>query len=73
MRTEASSQPTDEPKRAQDEGVRAGLKELSNWPTYPQLYVRGELLGGCDIVLEMKEAGELKGTVQEMLHRMDVA
>eukprot|EP00198_Chlamydomonas_reinhardtii_P014360 XP_001703697.1 glutaredoxin, CGFS type [Chlamydomonas reinhardtii] len=56
-----------------DEAVRQGLKEYSNWPTYPQLYVRGELLGGCDIVLEMKAAGELGSTVQEMLHRMDVA
>lgn len=37
-----------------------GLQELSQWPTYPQLYVGGELLGGCDIVLEMHEAGELQ-------------
>jgi len=44
-----------------DEAVRQGLKEYSNWPTYPQLYVNGELLGGCDIVLELAEAGELKG------------
>jgi glutaredoxin-related protein len=35
-----------------------------------QVYVRGELLGGCDIVLEMKAAGELKGAVEEMMHRM---
>lgn len=49
--------------------MRQGLKELSHWPTYPQLYVNGELLGGCDIVLEMAAAGELKGGVQEMLHR----
>ncbi len=39
---------------SQDEGVRAKLKEYSNWPTYPQLYVKGELLGGCDIIMEMK-------------------
>ena len=43
-----------------DETVRQGLKTYSNWPTFPQLYVQGELLGGCDIVLEMKENGELK-------------
>ena len=44
-----------------DEGVRQGLKEYSNWPTYPQLYVKGELLGGCDIVLEMQVgAGSFK-------------
>lgn len=40
--------------------VRAGLKEFSNWPTYPQVYVKGKLLGGLDIVKEMKEEGELK-------------
>lgn len=43
-----------------DEQVRQGLKEYSNWPTYPQLYVDGELLGGCDIILEMAASGELK-------------
>ncbi|GBF98819.1 monothiol glutaredoxin [Raphidocelis subcapitata] len=52
-----------------DEAVRQGLKEYSHWPTYPQLYVNGELLGGCDIVLEMAAGGELKGGVDEMLHR----
>eukprot|EP00877_Chromochloris_zofingiensis_P004650 jgi/Chrzof1/14186/Cz08g28180.t1 len=53
----------------QDEAVRQGLKELSNWPTYPQLFVQGELLGGCDIVLEMHNNKELKGAVEEMMHR----
>ena len=43
-----------------DEDVRQGLKAFSNWPTYPQLYHKGELLGGCDIVLEMAESGEMK-------------
>lgn len=42
-----------------DQAVRQGLKEYSNWPTYPQLYVGGELLGGCDIILEMAQTGEL--------------
>lgn len=46
-----------------DEEIRQGLKNISNWPTYPQLYVKGELLGGCDIVLEMKEAGELANLI----------
>ena len=41
-----------------DEEVRQGLKEYSQWPTYPQLYVKGELLGGCDVILEMQEDGE---------------
>ncbi|XP_013881872.1 glutaredoxin 3 [Austrofundulus limnaeus] len=43
----------------QDEEVRQGLKTYSNWPTYPQLYVKGELIGGLDIVKELKESGEL--------------
>ncbi|XP_078499618.1 glutaredoxin-3 isoform X1 [Lissotriton helveticus] len=43
----------------EDEEVRQGLKTYSNWPTFPQLYVKGELIGGLDIVKEMKESGEL--------------
>jgi monothiol glutaredoxin len=42
-----------------DQELRGGLKEFSNWPTFPQLYVKGEFVGGCDIVREMYEAGEL--------------
>ena len=45
-----------------DDGVRNGIKEFSNWPTIPQLYVKGEFIGGCDIVREMFEAGELQET-----------
>ena len=45
-----------------DDGVRNGIKEFSNWPTIPQLYVKGEFSGGCDIVREMFEAGELQET-----------
>ncbi|CAM9236517.1 unnamed protein product [Chrysoparadoxa australica] len=44
----------------EDQDIRAALKTYSDWPTYPQLYVKGELLGGLDIVAEMKEKGELK-------------
>ena len=44
-----------------DEDVRQGLKTFSNWPTYPQLYAGGELVGGCDIILEMAANGELAG------------
>jgi monothiol glutaredoxin len=40
--------------------IRERLKQIANWPTYPQLYVKGELVGGCDIMTEMHEAGELK-------------
>ena len=43
-----------------DDAVRNGIKEFSNWPTIPQLYVKGEFVGGCDIVREMFEAGELQ-------------
>ncbi len=44
----------------EDEEVRQGLKEYSSWPTFPQLYVKGELIGGSDIVVEMYHSGELK-------------
>jgi monothiol glutaredoxin len=43
-----------------DPAVRQGIKDFSNWPTIPQLYVEGEFLGGCDIVTEMYQAGELQ-------------
>ena len=42
-----------------DPGLREGIKKFSNWPTIPQLYVKGEFVGGCDIVREMYETGEL--------------
>jgi monothiol glutaredoxin len=42
-----------------DDELRQGIKEFSNWPTIPQLYVKGELVGGCDIVREMYQSGEL--------------
>ena len=43
-----------------DEEVRQGIKDFSNWPTVPQLYVKGEFIGGADIIGEMHESGELK-------------
>jgi monothiol glutaredoxin len=45
--------------------VRNGIKAYSNWPTIPQLYVKGEFVGGCDIVREMFQAGELQGLLKE--------
>lgn len=48
-----------------DEEVRQGLKTFSNWPTYPQLYVKGELIGGLDIVKELQESGELKSILED--------
>ena len=49
----------------EDPELREALKAHSNWPTYPQLYVNGELLGGCDIVLDMYRKGELKQVLSE--------
>ena len=49
----------------EDPEVREGLKEYSNWPTFPQLYVKGELIGGCDIVIEMYQSGELQKLLGE--------
>ena len=43
----------------QDQGIRQGIKQYSDWPTIPQLYVKGEFVGGSDIMMEMYEAGEL--------------
>lgn len=44
----------------QDQAIRQGIKEFSDWPTIPQLYVKGEFVGGSDIMMEMYEAGELQ-------------
>ena len=48
-----------------DPGIRQGIKEFSNWPTIPQLYVKGEFVGGCDIVREMFESGELSELLKD--------
>ena len=48
----------------EDPDIRQGVKEYANWPTIPQLYVKGEFVGGCDIVREMFESGELKDLLQ---------
>ncbi|MDZ7627377.1 MAG: Grx4 family monothiol glutaredoxin [Parvularculaceae bacterium] len=48
-----------------DPGLRQGIKDFSDWPTIPQLYVKGEFVGGCDIVREMFENGELKKYLME--------
>ena len=49
----------------EDEGVRQGIKEFSDWPTIPQLYVKGEFVGGCDIITEMTLSGELDQLFEE--------
>jgi monothiol glutaredoxin len=48
----------------EDPEIREGLKAYANWPTFPQLYVDGELVGGCDITVELYESGELKKIVE---------
>ena len=47
----------------EDDSIRQGIKEYSNWPTIPQLYVKGEFIGGSDIMMEMYESGELQQVV----------
>ena len=50
-----------------DAEIRQGIKEYSNWPTIPQLYVKGEFVGGSDIMMEMYESGELQTVLDERL------
>ncbi len=49
----------------EDENLRQGIKDFSDWPTIPQLYIKGEFIGGCDIVKELFEKGELKKLLTE--------
>ena len=49
----------------EDENIRQGIKDYSDWPTIPQLYIKGEFIGGCDIVKEMFEKGELKTLLEK--------
>ena len=49
----------------EDNEIREGIKEFSEWPTIPQLYIKGEFIGGCDIIKEMYENGELKKKLEE--------
>ncbi len=51
----------------EDDDVRQGVKDYANWPTIPQLYVRGEFVGGSDIMMEMFESGELKQVLDKAL------
>ncbi len=49
----------------ENDGLRDGIKSYSNWPTIPQLYVKGEFVGGCDIIREMFQAGELQSLLKD--------
>ena len=52
------------PRGMQDDEVREGLKEFSGWPTYPQLYAHGDLVGGADIIAELAQGGELRSALE---------
>ncbi len=56
-----------------DDELRQGIKEFSNWPTIPQLYVKGEFVGGCDIIREMYQSGELATFLQDKGVETEVA
>ena len=49
----------------EDEAIRQGIKDYANWPTIPQLYVKGEFIGGCDIIREMYQSGELQALLND--------
>ena len=49
-----------------DEEIRNGVKEYANWPTIPQLYIKGEFVGGCDIMKEMYQSGEMKKQLENL-------
>ena len=53
--------------------IRARLPEVSDWPTFPQLFVAGELVGGCDIITEMYQSGELQPLVREAVGKIEEA
>ena len=54
----------------EDPEIRANLPRYSNWPTFPQLFINGELIGGCDITLELYESGELERMVKDVHHKV---
>lgn len=58
-------QPYESANILEDNDLRQGLKEFSSWPTFPQVYIDGEFIGGCDIVMELNNRGELAQIVQE--------
>ena len=52
----------------EDENIRQGIKDYSDWPTIPQLYIKKEFVGGCDIIKEMFESGDLKKLLLSLIH-----
>ncbi len=63
----AIGQPYETENILEDGDLRQGLKEFSSWPTFPQIYVGGEFVGGCDIVMELNNRGELAQIVQDAI------
>ncbi|WP_271254743.1 Grx4 family monothiol glutaredoxin [Pseudanabaena sp. Chao 1811] len=63
----ALGQPYESANILEDNDLRQGLKEFSSWPTFPQVYIDGEFIGGCDIVMELNNRGELAQIVQEAI------
>jgi len=63
----AIGQPYETENILEDGDLRQGLKEFSSWPTFPQIYVGGEFVGGCDIVMELNSRGELAQIVQDAI------
>ncbi|MGH8541178.1 MAG: Grx4 family monothiol glutaredoxin [Stenotrophobium sp.] len=57
----------------EDEEIRRALPRFANWPTFPQLYVKGELIGGCDITLDLFQSGDLKKMLDEVVSGKKVA
>lgn len=57
----------------EDEGVYRALPKYANWPTFPQLYVKGELIGGCDITLDLHQSGELAKMLKEAVGQKKAA
>ena len=65
----ALGQPYETENILEDGELRQGLKEFSSWPTFPQVYIDGEFVGGCDIVMELNNRGELATIVQEAISK----
>lgn len=57
----------------EDEELRKGIKEFSNWPTVPQVYLNGEFVGGCDILIQLHQSGEIIEELQKIGHISDLA
>jgi monothiol glutaredoxin len=66
---DALGQPYETENILEDGELRQGLKEFSSWPTFPQVYIDGEFVGGCDIVMELNNRGELATIVQEAISK----